>query len=101
MVIGTSLVVYPVAALPQSANNKAVRVLLNRERSGCFQFVPPSPAAPSADKMREEHRQRHEHSIYRDIFLQGDCDTSAENLADALGHRNDYEAIVKKYCWTP
>ena len=99
MVIGTSLVVYPVAALPQSANSKAVRVLLNRESSGCFQFVPPSPPPVIiADDMREEHRQRHEKSIYRDIFLQGDCDTSAEGLADALGHSKDYEAIVEKYC---
>lgn len=42
LVLGTSLVVYPVAALPSQVGPLCVRALFNHEPSGCFQYVPPS-----------------------------------------------------------
>ena len=42
LVMGTSLVVYPVASLPAQVGPLCVRALINKEASGCFQFVPSS-----------------------------------------------------------
>ena len=82
LVMGTSLLVYPVAALPSHAPPMTVRVLFNKEPSGCFQYVPPSAlrATPSdgPDTTRGD-------SAFRDVFVPGECDAAADALVDALG----------------
>ena len=87
LVIGTSLLVYPVAALPQSVHGKAVRVLLNKESSGCFQFVP----ASSDSNAEQEQNFRHETSIYRDVFIQGNCDDAAEIFAQIVDFNDEFK----------
>lgn len=98
LVMGTSLVVYPVASLPQMAPPKAVRMLINREATGCFQFVKDSAGAKKALVEGEARFQPWETSQYRDVFRQGDCDAGAEEFADALGKRHEFETIVQTYC---
>jgi NAD+-dependent protein deacetylase sirtuin 2 len=53
LVLGTSLVVYPVASLPSFVGQLAPRVLINREPSGCFQNVPPCNIPSSATDLAQ------------------------------------------------
>jgi NAD+-dependent protein deacetylase sirtuin 2 len=108
LVLGTSLVVYPVASLPQMVGPKAVRMLINREPTGCFQFVRPADietqaiATPEnvASVLAEEKESYHrwETSQYRDVFRQGDCDAGAEEFVRALGMSDAFDRIVREYC---
>ena len=67
IVIGTSLVVYPVASLPEAMPDGVPRVLINRELAGIFR---------TADVMSEDAT---------DFFLQGDCDVVVLELVKELG----------------
>lgn len=71
IVAGTSLTVYPFASLPSEVNNKALRVLVNKEVVGDFK------------KKRKN-----------DIVLQLDCDTVAEALASALGWHKELKELI-------
>lgn len=67
LVIGTSLSVYPFAALPEQAEEGKPRVLFNLERVGNM--------GSRAD----------------DVMQLGDCDAGIRKLADALGWRQELE----------
>lgn len=67
LVIGTSLSVYPFAALPEQAQEGKPRVLFNLERVGNM--------GSRAD----------------DVMQLGDCDAGIRKLADALGWRQELE----------
>jgi NAD+-dependent protein deacetylase sirtuin 2 len=82
LVMGTSLVVYPVASLPSMVSPTAVRVLLNREPTGCFQFLQPGnltkDIGAAAVSDRQQHQQQQvETSSYRDVYFEGSCDDGA------------------------
>ena len=107
LVMGTSLVVYPVAGLPQMVSPYAVRMLVNREPTGCFQFVPPAPPAPSPAHAPQppppitEAHQRYDQwdtSQYRDVYHCGSCDEGAEVFAEALVETEAFKNIVLRYC---
>ena len=70
LVIGTSLLVMPVAAIPSFVNRDCPRVMFNREKVG-FTFSP---------------RQH-------DLFVQGDCDDNVRNLCQLSGWDKQLEAI--------
>lgn len=59
LVMGTSLLVYPVAALPQMAGPNCVRVLINREARGCFQHVPPHALDELVTDTHKYHESQH------------------------------------------
>lgn len=67
LILGTSLQVAPVSAIPEMVNRSAKRILCNRELVGDLR--PP----------------RKPHDRARDVFCPGDCDTSVEWLAKCLG----------------
>ncbi|KAH8701570.1 putative SIR2 family histone deacetylase [Talaromyces proteolyticus] len=69
LVMGTSLKVHPVAALPSQVPKGVPRVLLNREKAG------------DLGSRRE------------DILLLGDCDEGVRSIADALGLRDELENL--------
>lgn len=99
LVMGTSLVVYPVAALPAWAPARCVRLLLNHEATGCFQGVQPcsdADAAPGA--VSSEPRDGGD---YRDVFFKGSCDQGAAGLIQALGWQPQYSALLSAPPWTP
>lgn len=62
LVIGTSLLVMPVAAIPSFVKKDCPRILLNREMVG-FAFSPKQ----------------------RDLFIQGNCDESVRNICHLAG----------------
>ena len=111
--MGTSLLVHPVAGLPQLCGPETVRMLWNREPSGCFQFIAagndasnsdhaPDPSflsarSASASARSEEQQHRHESRGYRDVFHRGDCDSAAREFARLLGRGAELEALVTKY----
>lgn len=68
VVIGTSLLVMPVAGIPSWVSRNCPRILLNRELVGDFVF-----------------RGK------RDVYLQGDCDESVQKLAELIGWKEDLE----------
>mmetsp|Transcript_10876 Transcript_10876/g.14224 ORF Transcript_10876/g.14224 Transcript_10876/m.14224 type:complete len:352 (+) Transcript_10876:248-1303(+) len=76
IVMGTSLQVFPVAAIPEHINNECTRLLVNRELVGTFDENNP-----------------------RDIYLAGDCDDSIRKLCQMTGWEQDlykiYNAIPK------
>lgn len=67
LVVGTSLSVYPFAALPEQAQQGKPRVLFNLERVGNMGSRPD------------------------DVLQLGDCDAGIRKLADALGWRQELE----------
>ncbi|CCE83392.1 Piso0_003967 [Millerozyma farinosa CBS 7064] len=72
IVAGTSLTVYPFASLPSEVSDKCIRLLLNKEVVGDFQY-----------KDRKS-----------DIFFLTDCDEGAEHIADAFGWREELENLI-------
>jgi NAD+-dependent protein deacetylase SIR2 len=69
IVMGTSLSVYPFAGLPQFAREGVPRVLFNKDQVGDFG------------------------SRLDDVIVLGDCDEGVRKLADALGWRDELEAM--------
>jgi len=106
LVMGTSLVVYPVATLPNLVHEFAVLMLINRETSGCFQYCDPCNTAresvpeaatltlPNTDKTIQPWNK----VTYRDVFYQGDCNLGAEELACVLGLQEKLRETVTKFC---
>jgi len=72
IVLGTSLMVAPVATIPQWVGPKVPRLLINRDLVGAF-----------ADEALRAKGGRGFQT--RDVFLQGDCDDGAQKLCELLG----------------
>ncbi len=95
LVMGTTLLVYPVASLPSQVSPLCPRALFNNEPSGCFQYVPPCTArGPEASAGPALPRGS---SAYRDVFCKGDCDAAAEALAEALGWGSAFAGVVASF----
>jgi len=71
LVIGTSLKVYPFAALPNRCDLLTPRLLINREAVGPF---------------REPDQGGH---IYRDVMWLGECDEGVQELTSLLGWQGE------------
>jgi len=78
IVLGTSLKVFPFAALVDTVKETCPRVLINRELTGTI-----SGGFEDDD------------DNYRDIFLQGDCDDVIHTLVEKLGWTEEFEALKK------
>eukprot|EP00536_Pseudo-nitzschia_multiseries_P015869 jgi/Psemu1/299116/fgenesh1_pm.968_\ len=74
LILGTSLMVMPVAGIPSWVSPKCPRVLLNRELAG---------GIGSGRGARSK----------TDLFLKGDCDDTVRNLCDLAGWTKDLEAL--------
>ena len=119
IVMGTSLWVYPAAALPQAVPPSTIRVYVGREPAGCFQGLDPYPESPplaaaalpseaeagaggSAAAESEggdsEPPPRWMCGGYRDVVYRGDCDAGARAMAAALGWESELAAVVDAYC---
>lgn len=72
LVMGTSLLVAPVASIPSWVGPNVPRVLINRDLVGSF-----------ATEVRKA--KRIEGYPIRDVFLQGDCDDGARKLCELVG----------------
>ncbi|KAK4498152.1 hypothetical protein PRZ48_010808 [Zasmidium cellare] len=72
IVIGTSLSVQPFASLPGMVQDDTPRILLNKERVGGLGGRPD------------------------DVLILGDCDDGVRRLCDALGWRDELEALWAK-----
>jgi NAD-dependent SIR2 family protein deacetylase len=70
LVVGTSLLVMPVAGIPSWVPYNCPRVLLNREVVGDFAYSPMSD---------------------RDLFLEGDCDESVRKLCQLAGWEQELD----------
>ena len=106
LVMGTSLLVYPVAALPQAVAPAAVRVCVGLEPAGCFVGLDPCPespglarpAVPAAEEESAQRRPRWMCRGYRDVVYRGECDAGAVALAAALGWQADLAGVVEQFC---
>ena len=94
VVIGTSLKVAPFCTLIDAVGKHVPRLLLNRE----------AVSVVDEDEYMRSQTQGwptngfifHRLGGYRDVFHAGNCDDSVRALADALGWRQDLEALVTK-----
>lgn len=74
IVAGSSLTVYPFAALPSEVDRDAIRLLVNKEIVGDF-----------ASSKRKN-----------DVIALDDCDSVADQLAELLGWKDELDALVSK-----
>lgn len=72
LIMGTSLTVQPFASLPDLTRDDTPRVLFNMERVGTLGTRPD------------------------DVLALGDCDSKVRELADALGWRDELEALWRR-----
>lgn len=72
LIMGTSLTVQPFASLPDLTRDDTPRVLFNMERVGSLGSRPD------------------------DVLALGDCDSKVRELADALGWRDELEALWRR-----
>ena len=82
IVMGTSLLVAPVATIPQWVDRKVPRVLINRELVGSF-----AEEAMLAKRSNGSFQTR-------DVFIKGDCDDGAQKLCELAG--DDWLAQLKE-----
>lgn len=82
LVLGTSLLVAPVSAIPELVPRGCKRVLLNRELVGSFQSPKQSQRRAQRSKLQ-----------YHDLVHLGDCDDSIRKLAHMLGWLEELEEL--------
>ena len=87
LVMGTSLLVYPVASLPNMVDPYTVRMLFNNEARGCFQFVHPCNSNNNSNNDIEKQWTK---STYRDVFYQSSCDIAVEEFVKFLGKSHEF-----------
>lgn len=107
IVIGTSLKVYPFAALVDEVRPTVPRIVINNERIGATMFFPCDEAPDETDEKNsdsdEEERARlRKHQVSmgkkatRDVLLKGNCQDVVVALAAALGFGEELERRSKK-----
>ena len=90
IVIGTSLLVMPVAGIPQWVDRTCPRLLLNRERVGDFGHVQQASEKDGGG------------FFTRDIMAQGDCDDGVQKLCQLIGWKDDLDgaySFAAKRCF--
>jgi NAD-dependent SIR2 family protein deacetylase len=83
IVMGTSLLVAPVATIPRWVGKNVPRVLINRELVGDFR----TQAA-----IRKAALDKEGLPPIRDVFVEGDCDDAVRVFSQAIGH--DWEQAL-------
>ncbi|KAH7701841.1 transcriptional regulatorSir2 family protein, partial [Aphelenchoides avenae] len=81
IIMGTSLVVHPVAGLIREVDDAVPRLLINLEPAG--QGGSGGLAFNRSDNTR-------------DVFWQGTCDDGARQLVDLLGWKDEFDKLVEK-----
>lgn len=103
IIIGTSLQVSPVNALPSKVSNDVPRVLINNEMVNSYKEHLKLETLQNGDKrlvdlcpaFKEEFYFKFNHVLNRrDIFLGGDCQKEVYELIKKLGWEDQYAAIV-------
>jgi NAD-dependent SIR2 family protein deacetylase len=79
LILGTSLLVMPVAGIPSWVSSDCPRTLINRELVG--DFIGRSGISSRGG------------STTRDLFLQGDCDDSVQRICDLANWKEDIESL--------
>ena len=79
LILGTSLMVMPVAGIPSWVSSNCPRILLNRELVGDI--------TTSTGIFGEVGKNT------KDLFLKGDCDDSVRNLCDLTGWTDEIENL--------
>ncbi|KAL9185993.1 hypothetical protein ACHAXT_005231 [Thalassiosira profunda] len=74
LVLGTSLLVAPVASIPDWVKSDCPRILINRELVGSFAYG----------------------GKKTDVFLEGDCDERVRQLCQLVGWESDLDAMYKE-----
>jgi NAD-dependent SIR2 family protein deacetylase len=83
LIIGTSLTVYPVAEIVEYVRKDVPRVLVDINRVGKFDF--------NADKQNNNQSDNN-----RDVFLQGDIQTTILKLTKELGWRKEFDELLHR-----
>ena len=74
LVLGTSLLVAPVASIPDWVKSDCPRILINRELVGSFAYG----------------------GKKTDVFLEGDCDERVRQLCQLVGWESDLDALYSE-----
>jgi len=82
IVLGTSLLVMPVAGIPSWVGKKCPRLLINRELVGDF--------ATEAIMVKNWGG-----GYSRDVFLKGDCDDGVKDICELIGWGEDLNVAHK------
>lgn len=80
LVMGTSLLVNPVASIPEWVGRDVPRLLLNRELVGAF-----AREEMMDRRWGDEEEYKSSGSGGRDVFLEGDCDQGVEAICKLVG----------------
>ncbi|XP_054758706.2 NAD-dependent protein deacetylase sirtuin-2-like isoform X1 [Lytechinus pictus] len=89
IVMGTSLVVQPFASLVDKVPETTPRLLINMEKTG--QVDPMMMMFGFSSGMDFDSDDK-----YRDVAYIGPCDEGCEKLADLVGWKKDFAALVKE-----
>ncbi|OWF38413.1 NAD-dependent protein deacetylase sirtuin-2-like isoform X2 [Mizuhopecten yessoensis] len=90
LVMGTSLVVQPFAALTNRVKHETPRMYMNLEKTGS------GPSNPITMLMFGGGFKFDDEDNYRDVFWQGTCDDGCLLLAEKLGWKEELLQIVKE-----
>lgn len=85
IVMGTSLKVYPFAALVNDVSSITPRLLINRDEVGPFKGRAVNKPSSGAELTEEEQREEEERKGGRDIAWLGECDEGVQQFVNLLG----------------
>jgi NAD-dependent deacetylase sirtuin 2 len=88
LIVGTSLSVQPFAGLIDAVTPEVPRVLINREKCGTSSRLHNLMGIKSGLEFNLKDN-------YRDVFLQGDCDSVCRELVDKLGWTDEFELLLQ------
>jgi len=92
IVMGTSLKVYPFAALVNDVSPVTPRLLFNKEEVGPFRGC----NVNTNSTVIEENNTSNNNGIRRDIAWIGECDDGVTKLCELLGWQNELEMLMKE-----
>ncbi|CAH1791803.1 unnamed protein product [Owenia fusiformis] len=88
IIMGTSLTVYPFAALKDRVPTSAPRLFLNLEKTSSEDWVAAMMAAMSVSDEEIE--------VHKDVWLLDTCDNGCYTIADQLSWKGELETLVKE-----
>ncbi|XP_033735571.1 NAD-dependent protein deacetylase sirtuin-2-like isoform X2 [Pecten maximus] len=89
LILGTSLVVQPFAALPNRTQHHTPRMYINLEKTGS------GPSNPITMLMFGGGFKFDDEDNYRDVFWQGTCDEGCLLMAEKLGWKEELQEMVE------
>ncbi|KAI5740977.1 hypothetical protein M8J76_009185 [Diaphorina citri] len=91
LIMGTSLVVQPFCSLVDNAPPHCPRLLINKEKVGVGLRNPLMGLLGLSEGLGFDNENN-----VRDVFLEGDCDSGCQKLADMLGWGEELKQLVKE-----